>query len=110
MADCVRYARLISFNPDVQELFPEGLRIEVSSPGIHRALRLPWHFQKAQGKNIKLSLHTALEGRKQFEGILERAGEENITLAPPQGDPLTFTYKDIKSAKTNEEIKIGAKP
>ncbi len=106
---CARYARLINNNPEVRDLFPGGLYLEVSSPGIHRHLRDPWHFRKAVGHKIKLSLRTPRDdGRKNFGGTLTEAGEEEGTLTLEDGQTLQFRYDDIKNAKQNDDITIGA--
>ncbi len=107
MADLTRYAKLIHYNPEINALYPQGVRLEVSSPGIHRPLRQPWHYQKVVGRPVKVALKDALEGRKNFEGTLTSAQETDFTVATPQGD-LTFSYSQVKQAKTNDEFFTGA--
>ncbi|MCB0351495.1 MAG: ribosome maturation factor RimP, partial [Bdellovibrionales bacterium] len=62
---CANVSRGLSLLLDVEDLIPGGnYELEVSSPGIERPLRLPWHFQKAIGQEVKLVTFDPIEGLK----------------------------------------------
>ena len=62
---CANVSRGLSLLLDVADLIPgDQYELEVSSPGIERVLRLPWHFQRAIGQEVKVVLFDALEGVK----------------------------------------------
>ena len=55
--DCSRVSRALDLILDVEDLVPEGsYQLEVSSPGLERHLRHPWHFAQAMGEKIQLQL------------------------------------------------------
>jgi ribosome maturation factor RimP len=62
---CANVSRGLSLLLDVEDLIPGGnYELEVSSPGIERPLRLPWHFQKVIGQEVKLVTFDPVEGLK----------------------------------------------
>lgn len=57
--ECASMSRRILAHPDVEDLLPGKCLLEVSSPGINRKLRLPWHFAGAVGERVKVTfVHT----------------------------------------------------
>ncbi|MCB0392456.1 MAG: ribosome maturation factor RimP [Bdellovibrionales bacterium] len=52
---CADVSKGLSLLLDVEDLVPGGhYELEVSSPGVERPLRLPWHFKKALGEKVKV--------------------------------------------------------
>src|SRR5689334_1425287 len=53
---CANVSRGLSFLLDTDEFVSGGAyELEVSSPGVERVLREPWHFQLAVGKSVKVT-------------------------------------------------------
>ena len=53
--DCADFSRGFSLLLDANDLIPGGgYELEVSSPGLERRLRVPWHFEKAVGKKVQI--------------------------------------------------------
>ena len=79
--DCERFHRAI--DPILDEADPiEGeYRLEVSSPGIERDIRLPEHYQACVGKPVCVRLFKALDGRKMIVGTLLSYDEEKAALS-----------------------------
>jgi ribosome maturation factor RimP len=73
--------------------------LEVSSPGLERALGKPPHFQRSVGQQVKVKTTEAVEGRKVHEGALVSADPEAIVIAS-EGGELRVRYEDIDSART----------
>ncbi|MEW6155434.1 MAG: ribosome maturation factor RimP [Actinomycetota bacterium] len=69
--------------------------LEVSSPGIERPLRRPEHFRGAVGATVSVKTRPGHEGERRFEGVLEAAGDAEVTIAG-----RTIAYADIDSART----------
>jgi ribosome maturation factor RimP len=69
--DCQRVSQQLSVILDVEELIP-GPRyiLEVSSPGLDRALRNARDYERFQGRLAKISTTEAVENEKFFEGRL----------------------------------------
>ncbi len=73
--DCVSASDAISTLLDRLDPIPEEYHLEVSSPGAERKLRNQEEIQAAIGQFVHVE--TALE---KFEGFLEAATEDEITL------------------------------
>lgn len=55
--------------------------LEVSSPGINRALKTPGHFTRFLGKRVRVRTRDAVDGRRAFLGILREATPDGIVVA-----------------------------
>jgi ribosome maturation factor RimP len=70
-ADCQRVSQQLSVILDVEELIPgPGYTLEVSSPGMDRALRQPGEYERFRGRMAKISTTEPVEDGKYFEGRL----------------------------------------
>lgn len=91
--ECSNVAKSLNLVLDEnQELVPGGnYSLEVSSPGLDRHLRKPWHFEKAVGQKIYVKLsqplgsfvsvdEKGLQAMKQFEEVLEAADESELSF------------------------------
>lgn len=55
--DCVNVSRGLNLLLDVEDVIPgEAYDLEVSSPGLERALKKLWHFEGAIGEKAKVSI------------------------------------------------------
>ena len=54
--------------------------MEVSSPGLGRVLRRPHDFEFAMNKEVELKTFKALDGSKEFRGILEAFDRDTVTI------------------------------
>ncbi|MDH5637222.1 MAG: ribosome maturation factor RimP [Nitrospinota bacterium] len=105
--DCARVSRQLGFLLDTDDTIPGSYTLEVSSPGLTRALKTPTHFQKAVGKYAAITVRVGGPGGKgeKYIGIIENASEENIDLRPKSGEVMRFSYADIR--KANLELEPG---
>jgi ribosome maturation factor RimP len=72
-------------------------RLEVSSPGLDRLLSRLSDFERFEGELVTIKLRMALAGRKNFEGVLVRDGDD------AQGNPqFGIEYDDTKSAAAEQ--------
>jgi ribosome maturation factor RimP len=70
-ADCERVSQQLSVILDVEELIPgPGYTLEVSSPGLDRALKKPADFERFTGCLAKVSTSEPIGAAKFFEGRL----------------------------------------
>lgn len=71
-ADCQRVSQQLSVILDVEELIPgaAGYTLEVSSPGMDRALRNAAEYERFRGRMAKISTTEPVENEKYFEGRL----------------------------------------
>lgn len=78
--------------------------LEVSSPGLERALREPRHFERSVGQQVRVKTVEPVDGRRVHEGALVSADAEAIVIASDGGE-LRVPYDGIASARTVFEWK-----
>jgi len=82
--DCEAVSRQVSRILDVEDPLPERYTLEVSSPGIERALHKLEHFEQLVGYQARVKLKVPFEGRKNYSGVI--AGVENQAVLLQQGE------------------------
>lgn len=113
--DCSHVSKGLNEHLELDELVPGGAyHLEVSTPGIDRILRVPWHFEKAVGQKIRIKTRVPLENlgvtdkkwkaTKQVEEVLSAADDEGITFEVKEG-PIRVPYGEIEKAKVVFEMK-----
>ena len=78
--DCEAVSRQVSTVLDVEDPIPGNYTLEVSSPGLDRALTKPAHFQRFTGEDVRIKLRTPVDGRRNFRGALRAADDESIEV------------------------------
>jgi ribosome maturation factor RimP len=80
-ADCERVSKQLSVILDVEELIPgPGYVLEVSSPGMDRALNKPADFERFKGRLAKITTSEPVGDAKFFEGRLTGFGDGKVRL------------------------------
>jgi ribosome maturation factor RimP len=82
--DCERVSQQLSVILDVEELIPgaAGYTLEVSSPGMDRALFKPEHFSRFAGRLVKITTSEPVGEAKFFEGRLAGFADGNVRVTP----------------------------
>ena len=80
LTDCEKVSRALSDRLDELDPIKTPYELEVSSPGIERALTRDWHFEKVLGNKINVKLFKPYEGLKSFTGILKDADSETFVV------------------------------
>ena len=97
--DTAKISKLLTKNAAINSLFPNGYRLEVSSPGINKPLEFPFQYIKNIGKDINISLNDKPELNKQNATIIN-ANQEFVVLNI-KNQKLQVSYGDIRYAKLN---------
>jgi ribosome maturation factor RimP len=80
-ADCERVSQQLSVILDVEELIPgPGYTLEISSPGMDRALTKAADFERFKGRLAKISTSEAIGEAKFFEGRLRGFADGNVRM------------------------------
>jgi ribosome maturation factor RimP len=83
-----------------------GGSFEVSSPGIERPLTKPEHFRRFVGHEAKVRISEPVEGRRNFTGVIERAGEKDFVLKLLEGgEEVELPFGSVSRAHLKEDIK-----
>ena len=79
---------------------------EVSSPGIERPLTKPEHFRRFVGREARVRTREAVGGRRNFTGVIERAGERDFVLELLEGGgEVELPFDSITRAYLKGDIK-----
>jgi ribosome maturation factor RimP len=101
-ADCQRVSQQLSVILDVEELITgPGYVLEVSSPGMDRALRKPAEYERFRGRMVKISTTEPVEEEKYFEGRLAGFVDGNVRLELKGKVPRTVELPLEKIRKAN---------
>lgn len=98
--DCTNVSHAIDPIIDEADPIDKSYYLEVCSPGIERELTRDWHYEWAKGKNVKIKLYKAFDGKKEFKGILSDIGE-NLIITTEDGD-LSFPQDAVSKAYLND--------
>jgi ribosome maturation factor RimP len=80
-ADCQRVSQQLSVILDVEELIPgPGYVLEISSPGMDRALTKAADFERFTGRLAKISTSEPIGEAKFFEGRLKGFTDGNVRM------------------------------
>ena len=99
--DCTNVSHAI--DPIIDEADPIDVSyyLEGCSPGIERELTRSRHYEESLGKQVRLKLYRAYDGKKEITGTLEDVTEENVTLVT-EGNALTVERKNISKANLSD--------
>ena len=80
-ADCERVSQQLSVILDVEELVPgPGYILEISSPGMDRALKKPADFERFRGRLAKITTTEPVGDAKFFEGRLAGVANGKVRM------------------------------
>lgn len=100
--DCEAVSRALSDELDRVDFIEDAYTLEVSSPGLGRALKKDKHLEKSLLKEVEIKTYKPIKGRKEFTGILKAFDENTVTLgaALKEGsEDIVFNRKDIAVIK-----------
>ena len=94
--DCARVSQHLSRVLEVEGITYD--RLEVSSPGLDRVLRKNEDFTRFAGEKARLKLRLALDGQRNFIGILRAVNDGKLELEV-DGESLAFDLSNIEKAR-----------
>ena len=89
--------RRLRNSEDFEIMFPKGIRLEVSTPGLNQPISLPFQFRKNINRNLSLSFQDGGDIRK-ITGMIVGADDHSVTLVE-NGQQISVSYDRIKKAK-----------
>jgi len=93
--DCEKVARRMNDLLDEEDFIEESYVFEVSSPGLDRPLKKEKDFIRNMGKEVEIRAYRAIEGQKEFFGILTGYTEDTVTIVTEEEETKTFEKKEI---------------
>ena len=96
--DCEAVSRAFSDALDADDFIEDAYYLEVSSPGLGRALKKDSHLEKSIGMEVELKTYKAIDGDKEFIGIL--TGYDNgVITVDIDGKAKTFDKDEVSSIR-----------
>ncbi len=92
--DCENVSRELSDALDREDFIPDAYILEVSSPGLGRALKKDKHLARSIGEEVEVKLFKPIDKCKEFTGILERFDSDSVTIND-NGTERTFERPGI---------------
>ncbi len=102
--DCETVSRDLSAALDVEDFISHAYTLEVSSPGLDRALTKPDHFVRFAGNTVKIKTHQPIEGQKVFRGILRGTADASVKIELETGTVLEIPLNNITKASLEVEF------
>ncbi len=106
--DCEKVSRQLSRVLEVEGV--DYARLEVSSPGLDRPLKKPADFERFAGAEVSVRLRRALEGRRNFEGVLTLEGDGRFGLELVERGPEAGRAAGAKGSKTGSKPGVKGAP
>ena len=100
---CVSVNHAMSKALDESDFIEDSYTLEVSSPGLGRALTKDRHLEQEIGSNVDLKLYKAVDGVKVFTGVLKAFDKDTVTIETESGDAV-YSRKDIASLKLTLDL------
>lgn len=92
--DCENVSRAFSEKLDEVDFISEAYILEVSSPGLGRALKKDRHLEKSIGEEVELKTYKPIDRQKDFAGILKSFDKDTVTIETEEKE-LVFAKSDI---------------
>lgn len=92
--DCENVSRALSDALDEEDFIPDAYILEVSSPGLGRALKKDKHLQASIGQEVEIKLFKPIDKCKEFSGILESFDADVIVIRDGE-TARTFERSDV---------------
>ena len=91
--DCEVVSRAVSDILDKEDFIEDAYILEISSPGLGRALKKDKHFDKSIGEQVEIRLYKPVEKQKEFTGILDSYDKDSITLTNADDTVNTMRFE-----------------
>jgi ribosome maturation factor RimP len=108
--DIAALTRDVSRAFDEHDPVPGTYTLEVTTPGLERALRVPAHFVGAVGEQVRMKLVPAAGDDRRVDGTVVSADDHAFTVRSDAGDDRRLPYDQIERARTVFDWGPGAAP
>ena len=102
IVDCENMSRAIDKPLDEADPIEQSYCLEVSSPGVERDLTRDAHFEACMGEKIKVKFIRAIDGVREFSGVLEGFDGKAVTMRLEDGSAINFEKKETSYIKLDD--------
>ncbi len=93
--DCVTVSRALEVKLDEEDFIEDAYILEVSSPGLGRPLKRERDYERSVGQEVDIKLYKALNGQKEYSGLLKAYDENTVTIEYEDGSEECFERPTI---------------
>ena len=102
--DCEKMSYIFGDILDAGGILNESYVLEVSSPGINRALKKEKDFKKFTGAKARIQTFNAINNQRNFLGEILSANDGKIKINDVTNGEIEIDFADIKKANLEAEI------
>jgi ribosome maturation factor RimP len=104
LEEITRISRMVGGLLEVHDVIPGSYTLEVSSPGLTRALKKPQDYQRYVGRLVRLTTRAPWEGQQVHCGILQGLQDDRVCLK--EGESLVcIPLREIARARLDIDLK-----
>lgn len=96
--DCQQVSHQVSGVLDVEDPIQGEYALEVSSPGLDRPLFELKHFSQFVGEVVRVKLHAAISGRRNYKGKIVAIEGDEVQLEV-DGETVVIPFASLDSAR-----------
>lgn len=97
--DCEKVSRYLSGRLDELNPIEQNYYLEVSSPGMDRALLKESDYRRYAGKLVDITLYKGIDGKKTFSGSLEGLFDGNIVITDDKENKIEIPIEKVAKTK-----------
>ena len=102
--ELARISRMVGGLLEVHDVIPGSYTLEVSSPGLTRALKKPEDYQRYVGRLVRVTTRAPWEGRQVHRGILQGLEDDQVCLK--EGESVVcIPLSEIAKARLDLDLK-----
>ncbi|MBI3608815.1 MAG: ribosome maturation factor RimP [Nitrospirae bacterium] len=101
--ECARVSRAVGHALDVEDPIEHRYTLEVSSPGLDRALEEPSDYQKSVGRLVRVKTRAPWEGPRVVTGRLKGIEADSVCVADEMGQEWAIPWSAIVQARLEVE-------
>ena len=102
--DCEKVSRAFSEKLDEEDFIPDAYILEVSSPGLGRALKKDRHLERSLGEEVEVKTYKPINRQKEFIGILKAFDKDTVTIKIETETDNHSETKDMVFARSDIAI------
>ena len=104
--DCAKLSDHLGRILDASNVIVQSYALEVSSPGLNRALKKEQDFERFKGERADINLYAPLNGRRHFRGTIEAVQAGSVVIKDAAQQTFELPLTGIAKARLDPEIRI----
>ena len=104
MDDCEHMSHIISAFLDDKDILKDSYVLEISSPGLNRALKKEESFNRFTGEKVRIQTFNPVNNQKNFLGELLGFNDGKVKINDVTKGIVEIEFSDIKKANLEADI------